>query len=325
MLERVQKALNQIPGYTAYQSKERRRDDDRAVRNQLADELDATAAQVEAIGRDLANERKLNLIQPIESLFHQIGHLANRVRTAPSGYTGLFDEREVDELALDQLRRFDEQAATETTTLAELVTALQRQVSSSADPASAIASAVAEVSRLSALWDGRGRVLETARPSPESELVALLDPASPPTAAPKSVVIDVGDAVAVAGKNAIVTATLRVDASPHEVLLGRLDNGPDWLLVLQGTSPTVATVVDASGTERPSGTILVEGQGRSQATDRTGAAAEAAVAVTIVESGGESDGESTIWVGLDWGKEQRQYRGSTFHPSDLETFGRPTA
>lgn len=83
MLERVQRALNQIPGYTAYQSKERRRDDDRAVRNQLADELDASAAQVETIGRDLANKRKLDLIQPVESLFHQIGHLANRVRIAP--------------------------------------------------------------------------------------------------------------------------------------------------------------------------------------------------------------------------------------------------
>lgn len=324
MLERAQSELNRIPGYTGYRAKERRRDDDRAVRNQLADDLDASAAHVESIGRDLANLRRLDAIQPVESLFRQIGHLANRVRTATSGYAGLFDEREIDELALDQLRRFDEQVAQESSTLAEQVIALQRAAGNSADLAPALTTVVEEVSRLSTLWDGRARVIETARPSPETELVSLIDPPVPQAAASKPIVLNLGDAFAIYDRNAIVTATLRIDAPPHEVTLARMDSGPDWLLVLQGETTRAATVTETQSEQRPEGTVLVDGPGRSKATDHAGATAEAAVVATIVEIRAEAERESSIWVGLDWGKQRRQYSGTIIHLSDLETFGRPT-
>jgi len=324
MLDRARSALNRIPGYTGYRAKERRRDDDRAVRNQLADDLDASAAQIESIGRDLANQRRLDAIQPVESLFRQIGHLANRVRTAPSGYAGLYDEREIDELALDQLRRFDEQAAKEASTLAEQVTSLQRGAALPGDFAPALATAVDEVSRLSALWDGRTRVVETARPSPETELVSLLDPAVPQTSTTKPIVLSVGDAFAIYDRNAIVTAKLRIDAAPHDVTLMRMDSGPDWLFLLQGDTTKAATVTETPDEQRPEGTVLFDGPGRSKATDHTGTNAEAAVVATIVESGAAGDKESSIWIRLDWGKQRRQYSGIAIHPSDLETFGRPT-
>lgn len=324
MLEPAQSELNRIPGYAGYRSKERRRDDDRAVRNQLADDLDASAAQVETIGRDLANQRRLDAIQPVESLFRQVGHLANRVRTAPSGYAGLYDEREIDELALDQLRRFDEQAAKEASTLAEQVTALQRAAANAGDFAPALGMVVDEVSRLSALWDGRTRVIETARPSPESELVSLLDPASPTAAASQAIVLNVGDAFAIYDRNAIVTATLRIATPPHEVVLARMDSGPDWLFLLQGETTRAATVTETPDDPQPEGTVLVDNPGRSKATDHAGATAEAAVLATIVESGAEAGRESSIWVGLDWGTQRRQYSGTIIHLSDLETFGRPS-
>lgn len=324
MLERVQQTLDRIPGYTAYRAKERRRDDDRAIREQFADDLDATAAQVETITRDLANQRRLDLIQPVESLFRQIGHLASRVRTAPAGYAGLFDEREIDELALDQLRRFDEQTIAESSTLAEQVTALQRAAAAKGDLAPLVAAVEEEVARIGAIWDGRMRVVESARPSPEREVVALLDPAQPSPTNDRPLTVNVGDALAILDENFIVTSMLRVDAAPHELLLARLDSGPTWLFLLQGQSTLAASVVQVEDGNEPAGSPLAAGQGRSQATDHTGATAEAAVAFALHAVGDDEAQQGTIWLRLDWGREQRQYSGKRLHMSDVEMFGRPT-
>ena len=65
-------------------------------------------ARVERIGRDLANARRLGEIGAVERASQAIRHYIDRVRTATPGYGGLFGERDIDGVALDQLRLFDE-------------------------------------------------------------------------------------------------------------------------------------------------------------------------------------------------------------------------
>jgi len=101
-------ALDRVPGYRGYRLKEERRDADRRVRSAVADAYAGELARVERIGRDLANARRLGEISAVERASQAIRHYIDRVRTASAGYGGLFGDRDIDGVALDQLRLFDE-------------------------------------------------------------------------------------------------------------------------------------------------------------------------------------------------------------------------
>ncbi|GIW04183.1 MAG: hypothetical protein KatS3mg059_0803 [Thermomicrobiales bacterium] len=58
--------------------------------------------------RQLAEQRKIQDVGAVDELARAIRHLIDRITTATYGYGGLFSDRNVDEVALDQLRRFDE-------------------------------------------------------------------------------------------------------------------------------------------------------------------------------------------------------------------------
>ncbi len=322
MIERVQRRLHQIPGYTAYRAKERRRDDDRAVREGVAGDLQAIAADVESIARDLANQRRLDQIQPVESLVRQIRLLADRVRTAPGGYAGLFSDQEIDEYALDQLRRFDEQAQRELSSLTDLVQMLNQQAAKQAEIGPSLVRAKEEVDRLSSLWDTRGRVVETARPAPEREVLAILEPVSPQTGSEPPLVVDAGDAIGILDDHYIITSTLRIDAQPHTLLLAKLDAGPSWLLSLTGETSLTGLVKETKEAGQSGAGPPIAGQGRATATDSSGSGAEAAVTFTLHA---EEDEEGTISLVLDWGAERRSYHGKRIASGDVETFGKPTA
>ncbi|MDQ4099575.1 MAG: hypothetical protein M3121_03635 [Chloroflexota bacterium] len=321
MIERVQRQLHQIPGYSGYRAKERRRDDDRAVREGVAGDLQAIAADVESIARELANQRRLEQIQPIESLIRQIRLLADRVRTAPGGYAGLFSDREIDEYALDQLRRFDEQVQRELSTLNELVQNLKLPAGKQADLGPLLGSVNEEVDRLSTLWDTRGRVVDTARPAPEREVLALLEPVPPKAKSGPQLTIEPGDAVGIFEDHYIITSTLRLDAPPHMLLLARLDSSPRWLLSLTGEPTVSGLVTETTESNQPSGKPPIVGQGRATATDTTGTVAEAAVTFSLHAEDREG---GTISLELDWGGERRGYHGKRIAPDDVESFGKPT-
>src|SRR5215212_4414081 len=97
--------LQSVPGYRGYKSKEERRDSDRRVRERVAT---AFAGQAERVASDLANQRRLRDIGPVDEFAQTVRHLIDRISTASYGYGGLFSDRNVDEHALDQLRLFDE-------------------------------------------------------------------------------------------------------------------------------------------------------------------------------------------------------------------------
>ena len=106
--QRVRETLDRIPGYRGYRLKEERRDADRRVREAVATAYAAELLRVERIGRDLANARRLGEIGAVEQASQAIRHFIDRVRAATPGYGGLFGDRDVDGVALDQLRLFDE-------------------------------------------------------------------------------------------------------------------------------------------------------------------------------------------------------------------------
>ena len=100
--------LRRIPGYSGYKDKEMARDSDRALRDDIAQKLDQDATRVETIQRTAAGERNVARVNELEPVVQGFRNAANVVRSLSYGYGGLFSDNPIDEIALKQLRVFDE-------------------------------------------------------------------------------------------------------------------------------------------------------------------------------------------------------------------------
>src|SRR5437763_396869 len=92
---------NAIPGYTGYQTKERRRDADRILRERLTNQYVTQRDQLTRIQQDAVRGGLLGLVSDIESANQQLSRFISRLRVAPSGYAGWFDSAQIQEADLD--------------------------------------------------------------------------------------------------------------------------------------------------------------------------------------------------------------------------------
>ena len=72
--DRIGGLLGSIPGYRGYRDKEERRDADRRVRERVAAAYAAQADRVERVARDLANQRRLKDVGPVNEFAQAIRH-----------------------------------------------------------------------------------------------------------------------------------------------------------------------------------------------------------------------------------------------------------
>jgi hypothetical protein len=103
VLERIGK---KVPGLSGYLDRELSREIDQLVRARLADSLDAARADVAAYTRTLhlgAAER----LDRLTGLDKDLDALANAIRHAGSGYTGLFDAVKVNQEKLEAVYRLE--------------------------------------------------------------------------------------------------------------------------------------------------------------------------------------------------------------------------
>lgn len=312
MTDRIQSWLDRVPGYTGYRDKERRRDEDKRVRVEAANAIDAIAARIQDAGRTLANARQMQDIQAVESLYQRVSLLGNKVRNATYGYAGLFDDVKIDEAALDQLGRFDRQMGKELGTLDQAASAVQAAGSDPGAIEKAIGRANGEMDRLETLWDTRSSVIASGQPTSDQKALALLDePAQP---APRSAASRVrpGVALSILGDNFIVEVTMEVAGDDETLSLARIGEG-DWLL--QATGATVATARLHEG--QAAGQAAPDQSGRLTIMRKDGSAQQAAVAYALDVAG------DTVTVRIDFGDETRAYTGNKIAPNDVEIYGQP--
>ncbi len=117
--------LNRIPGYAGYKGKERARDSDRVLRNEIGRQLDQDANRVEAVQRTAADAREVARTTELEPVVQGLRNAANLVRSLSYGYGGLFSDRPIDDAALAQLRLFDEGLLVKATALATGVESIE--------------------------------------------------------------------------------------------------------------------------------------------------------------------------------------------------------
>lgn len=96
-----------IPGYKGYTEKEERRDTDKLLRIQIAEQLDSNRSKIDSFILKEASENNHSAVILLDSLKKKLDLMANRIRYAPSGYSGFFDVVQIKSNDLDKLYAYD--------------------------------------------------------------------------------------------------------------------------------------------------------------------------------------------------------------------------
>jgi len=310
----VEGLLNKVPGYAGYRDKENRRDDDRRLRESIADSLDATVQTLTRANARLAERRSFTHLSTIERLIGTTRMLADRVRTTSYGYGGIFTEQSVDEFALEQLRQFDVQFEREVTALATIA---ERIGGSPAGPLETdIDSYQDELNRLGLLFDGRKSVVETAKPNRDAAVLALLEQNPVPAPSPLVVLVR-GDTLSIGNDNYLVDATVTLTSPVGTVRLSRIGTGaegkPLWVLGSNVAGQSAAKLIE----QEPAGELSANARGAELSVDAGDGDSEP-VAAQYAYTAGEAQGVS-FWYAV--GDSTRAFSGETLEESDVIVYG----
>lgn len=115
-----------IPGYRGYREKNLRREEDRAVRNEVAKALQGTKAELGTIQRELASQPVL--MMDMERIRTKVDRYDVMVRKAVNGYSAFHAAVKIDESDLDALVKWDAQLIDDIKLLREATSDLLKTV-----------------------------------------------------------------------------------------------------------------------------------------------------------------------------------------------------
>ncbi len=107
LADTLERLARVVPGVAGYQDRERARDADKAVRERLAQRLDAVRRDLEPAKRALIDAKDLGPLPSIDALAATLDEIARTVEYAARGYRGFFDTVTVDQAKLERLCTFD--------------------------------------------------------------------------------------------------------------------------------------------------------------------------------------------------------------------------
>lgn len=326
---RIAGLLDSVPGYRGYRSKEDRRDADRRVRERVAAAFAAQADRVEWVGRDLANQRHLRDVGPVDEFARAIHHLIDRISTATYGYGGLFGDRNVDETALDQLQLFDESLMSGVGEIEGPIVDLEQAYAANTDVAPNARTGTEATRKILARLDLRNEVIETGKPASQEKIQDILSPTPPDQQGPPPAYnMQIGDALTVLGENFVVDGRIDLQAAGQGLRLLRVGASPDrWLAVPAERGRSLA-LLDTStepftaGTESTIGGVAYTSNwsaaGTGDVTGKGGATGQRPVTVTVLTGTGDTSARAVV---VDWGNERQLLVGKEVHPDDVEIFG----
>jgi hypothetical protein len=311
-MERISNFLNRIPGYTGYRDKENRRDEDKRIREAIANEVTAQVDRLNQYSAELSAQREFTHLSRLESLIGQVRLLGDRIRTASYGYGGIFTEREVDATALDQLRQFDLSMEREVGGLDRAIAALTATMPPDDD---AVRGLNDELNRLQRLFDARSGVIDEGKPSRDEAVLALLEINEEKAPSPL-LSVRKNETLSVLGDNYIANAvmSLTTDAGPlHLIRVSEDQENAIWLLG-SGISGVPSARLTESATDIPGYQTMNRA---SAIVDTENGRQEGIAAQYAIRTGGANDVELVIMVG----DSARAYRGNEISDLDVEVYG----
>jgi len=320
--------VDSILRYKGSADKDAIRDADRRIRDAVAAAYAADLARVRRVAGDLANQRRIMDVAPIDEFANELSHLIDRIRTATYGYDGLMGELSSKPGVADQLRQFDEGLMAGRDGLAASVTALEAAAAGDGDVAASARAGRDAVRALQQQFDLRGKLAETGVAIDRESVLKALSPGLPELPHPAWNLTE-GVALSVLGDDFIVDARIGVESDDDAFRLFRLGTDPEeWLMVPRGGSGVIARVrpypapAHGEGTTLDGVTFAAESEG-SGVGEVVGAGGGSGVRpVRFLVLAGESD-PAARGVLLDWGNDRQAFAGRAVHPADIEIFGVP--
>ena len=101
------KILSYIPGFKGYVERQERRDSDKLLRDTIFHRFRELEGRVSALQREFINNGELAYVDDLEAAAIKLRTFADRVRTAPRGYSSLFAAVKINEDELAKLYEFD--------------------------------------------------------------------------------------------------------------------------------------------------------------------------------------------------------------------------
>jgi hypothetical protein len=230
--ETFEDIVKRVPGYQGYRDKERRRDSDRLIREQLAVDYGLLADRLGRLATKLADERRIMAIQSIDRPHKRLVSFIDRVRAASYGYAPLFSSASVDDLALDQLAAFDRSLADQLAPLADQIASLEVANAGGAEFKQAASTLAAAIEGLHERFEKRQEVIHAAKPLPYRDVATLFD-TQPRTEAPIAFRLHEGEAVSYEGVNYSVVGRISIESSAGSWRAFQLTGGDGdaWIMV----------------------------------------------------------------------------------------------
>lgn len=101
------KILSKVPGFSGYMERQSRRDSDKLLRDTIFKRFRELEDRVSSLQRDLLSSGDIALLDDIERSAIKLRTFADRVRTAPRGYSSLFEAVKINEDELAKLYQYD--------------------------------------------------------------------------------------------------------------------------------------------------------------------------------------------------------------------------
>jgi hypothetical protein len=105
--DRVERWLAKIPGIRTYRDREHRRETDKQLREHLASRLQEVRSQLKDFTLEMSRKDNLDSLTELDRLSSRIQQMADTIRYASYGYSGIFDLQKIREEELQKLYDFD--------------------------------------------------------------------------------------------------------------------------------------------------------------------------------------------------------------------------
>lgn len=129
------KILGKIPGFKGYMESQARRDSDKLLRDTIYGRVKELEGQISALQRDFIRHGELASVGDLEASAIKLRTFADRVRTAPRGYSPLFAAVKISAEDLAKIYEYDATLLTKTDEVEQAIGNIQASVGTDGLPA----------------------------------------------------------------------------------------------------------------------------------------------------------------------------------------------
>jgi hypothetical protein len=101
------KIASKIPGFKGYVERQARRDSDKLLRDTIFNRFRELEGRVSALQSEFVDSGEIEYVDNLEAAAIKLRTFADRVRTAPRGYSSLFAAVKINEAELAKLYEYD--------------------------------------------------------------------------------------------------------------------------------------------------------------------------------------------------------------------------